>query len=354
MHCIVILAGGNGKRLWPKSRMGRPKQFLSITDRQSMLQSTVSRFAKFVPLQDIHVVTIQKYEHIVQDQLPFLSMSNVIVEPEGKDTAASIGLSAIRQLHRGHDPVMVTSPADAYVRNDEEFERCIAIASEKAAKQDHIVTIGISPHKPETGFGYIQVNPEKKGLSYKVEKFIEKPASELAHQFLTTGFHFWNSGIFVWKASTILGMIEKHLPILYAALIRMERGFGQESERLVIAQEYRNLSQQSVDYGILEKADNVYMVPATFDWNDVGNWAALEEIGKVKDEHGNTVLGTGIGIDTHHCIIDGREIPIAAVGLDNMIIISTKDAILVCKKGREHEIKDIHKLLQERGMNHLL
>ncbi|WP_372660610.1 mannose-1-phosphate guanylyltransferase [Cohnella sp.] len=354
MHCIVILAGGNGKRLWPKSRLGRPKQFLSITHRQSMLQSTVSRFAKFVPLQDIHVVTIQKYEHIVLDQLPFLSISNVIVEPEGKDTAASIGLSAIRQLNRGRDPVMVTSPADAYVRNDEEFEKCIAIASEKAAKQDHIVTIGISPNKPETGFGYIQVIPETNELCYKVEKFIEKPATELARKLLTTGFHYWNSGIFVWKASTILGMIEKHLPMLYTALIRMERSFGQESEHQVIAQEYKSIPQQSVDYGIIEKADNVYMVPATFGWNDVGNWASLGEIGKEKDENGNTVLGTGVGIDTHHCIIDGREIPIAAIGLENIIIVSTKDAILVCKKGREHEIKDIYELLLDRGMNHLL
>lgn len=354
LHCAVIMAGGHGKRLWPQSRIQKPKQFLPLSGGKSMLQVTAQRFAKFIPPGNVCVSTLQDYVHLVKQQLPALAQSNLFIEPASRDTAPCIGLAAIRHLSAGRDPVMITAPVDARIDDDDEFAKCVMSAVEIAESCEHVVTIGVPPTHPDSGFGYIQVADINEMGCYDVKTFIEKPPHPVAQRLVASKTCFWNTGIFVWKASTILRLIGAYMPDLYAGLRGIEEAFARDGQDGQWMQQYVHLPKQSIDYGVIEKASDVYMVPASFGWRDMGSWSAFQTEDVDTDDDGNTVVGDQIRMDTHNCIIDAQEIPIITIGVDGLILVATRDAILVCHKDREQQIKDVHDLLLKQGMHHIL
>lgn len=350
----VILAGGVGSRFWPLSRENKPKQFLNLVDAErSMIQCTVDRICKTAAMEDIFIVTNEKYHWEMKKQLPFVPSDNLLIEPVGRNTAACIGLAAIYiETRYQEDGVMIVLPSDHQIGNEEEFIRIINTAVEFADMTGDLVTIGIKPDYPETGYGYICYHAEGVNESgakfYRVDEFTEKPDLENAQRFLDAGTYLWNSGMFIWKVSTIRNMIRQHMPELYQGLETIKESIGKADELKVLKEEYIKLASVSIDYGILEKAENIYVIPGNFGWDDIGSWPALERIVK-RDSKGNVIQGKHIGIDTRNTIVHSKNKVITTVGIDDLVIVDTEDAILICDKKRAQEIKEIREMLAKSG-----
>lgn len=338
----LIMAGGRGERFWPKSRKNLPKQFLSLTDDgKTMIQLTIERIKPLVQLEDIFVVTSKDYKQLVKEQLPGIPDENIICEPVGRNTAPCIGLGAIYIAKKYNDALMLVLPSDHQIKFNQMFHDILKKAANLAEKDYNLVTIGILPDYPETGYGYIKFNPDKTyGHAYKVERFVEKPSLEIAKDYLSTGEYLWNSGMFIWKASSVLYNINKFMPQTYKGLDLIQKAIGSESEALILENIFPTLESQSIDYGIMEKAENIYIIPGTFGWDDVGSWLAVERMQKT-NEFGNVVNGNVITVNTHNCIIQGSPKLIAAVGLENVIVVDTNDAILICNKDNAGNIKTV-------------
>ncbi len=338
----LIMAGGRGERFWPKSRKNMPKQFLSLTDDgKTMIQLTVERISSIVKLEDIYVSTNKDYKSLVLKQLPGLPEKNVLCEPVGRNTAPCIGLGAIHIAKKYDDAMMFVLPSDHLIKFNNMFLRTLQDASEVAENGDNLVTIGIAPDYPETGYGYIKFDPEIiLGRSYKVDRFVEKPNLEAAKEYLATEEYLWNSGMFVWKISSILKNMQKFMPDTYEALKRIQDTIETEQEETVLEKEFFGIQSQSIDYGIMEKAEDIYILPGTFGWDDVGSWLAVERI-KKSNEFGNVVNGNIITVNTNNCVIQGEKKLIATVGLEDMIIVDTEDATLICAKDHAGDIKKV-------------
>ncbi|WP_143321864.1 mannose-1-phosphate guanylyltransferase [Clostridium sp. HBUAS56010] len=338
----LIMAGGRGERFWPKSRKNMPKQFLSLTDDgKTMIQLTVERISSLVNLEDVYVSTNKDYKDLVLKQLPGLPAQNVLCEPVGRNTAPCIGLGAMHIAQKYNDAMMFVFPSDHLIKFNKMFIRTLQDASNVAEKDDNLVTIGIAPDYPETGYGYIKFDPQvTEGRSYKVDRFVEKPSLEVAKEYLSSEEYLWNSGMFIWKVSSILKNMEKYMPDTYSALKRIQAVIGTETEETVLEKEFHAIQSQSIDYGIMEKAENIYILPGTFGWDDVGSWLAVERIKKT-NEFGNVVNGNIITVNTHNCIIQGENKLIATVGLEDMIVVDTEDATLICAKDHASDIKKI-------------
>jgi len=338
----LIMAGGRGERFWPKSRKNYPKQFLSLTgDGKSMIQLTVERISSIVKLTDIYIATNKDYKALVLEQLPGLPEANVLCEPVGRNTAPCIGLGAMYIAKKYHDALMLVLPSDHLIKFNKMFLKTLKDASEVAEKDNNLVTIGITPDYPETGYGYIKFSPQiTDGQAYKVERFVEKPSLEVAKEYLATEEYLWNSGMFIWKVSSILDNIKKLMPDMYAGLAKIQKAIGTEEEDTVLQNEFSNLPSQSIDYGIMEKANNIYILPGTFGWDDVGSWLAIERIQKT-NELGNAVNGNIITVSTKNCIIQGGTKLIATVGMEDTIVVDTSDATLICAKDHAGEIKRV-------------
>ncbi|GAX91972.1 mannose-1-phosphate guanylyltransferase [Effusibacillus lacus] len=335
----VIMAGGNGTRLWPKSKPDFPKQFIPFFNGQSMFQKTVNRLATFMRFEDIYVITTEKYIPYVKEQTE-LPDENIIVEPAAKDTAACIGLAAIHFLKKNIDPVLITLPSDQYIDGEEAFQTAIMTAYQQAKKSPGVVTVGIKPNRPETAYGYIKVKEGGAGLALPVERFTEKPDLETARRWIDVPQYYWNSGIFVWKASVIRSLIEQHMPLLAGSLRRIQASIGKSDANHILQQEYMDLHKISIDYGVLEKATCIYLVPGSFVWDDLGNWTALERLID-KDREGNVVVGEHELLDTNNCIIYSEKAFVGAIGLEDLIITVTDQAVLICHKDKEQEIKKL-------------
>lgn len=338
----LIMAGGRGERFWPKSRKNFPKQFLSFNnDNKTMIQLTVDRIRPLVSLEDIYIVIHKDYKELVQRQLPQIPAENILCEPMGRNTAPCIGWSAVNIAHKYQDALMIVLPSDHLITYNQMFISTLTKGCAIAQEADNLVTVGITPNYPETGYGYIKFNPniEEQG-AYAVDGFIEKPDIEEAKSFLETEEYFWNSGIFIWKASIILKCMEKFLPDLYAGLERIRKSIGTVDETAILKREYDNFAPVSIDYGIMEKADRIFILPSAFGWDDVGSWLAIGRIQR-SNEDGNVVHGNIITIDSKNDIIQGGKKLIATVGIENMIIVDTDDAILICSKDRVGEIKRV-------------
>lgn len=343
----VIMAGGKGERFWPRSRRKMPKQFLCLTaDGKTMIQHTVDRIKPLVDIADVFIVTNVEYESLVEEQLPDLPKENIIFEPMAKNTAPCIGLAAayISRRYEGQDTVMMVLPSDHLIRYNEIYIDTLKCAINIAKEEDNMVTIGITPSYPETGYGYINFgnNIEDKEYqgAYKVKRFVEKPNLEKAKEYLSSGKFLWNSGMFVWKTSTIFNNFEKYIPKMYEGLKKIESAIGTKEEESVLREEFTYFKADSIDYGIMEKASSIYTVPGNFGWDDVGSWIALERTHKT-NENGNVVEGNVITIDVKNSIIQGREKLIATVGLEDIVIVDTDDAILVCNKNQVQDVKKI-------------
>jgi len=338
----LIMAGGRGERFWPKSRKDVPKQFLSLTDDgKTMIQLTVERISPMVKLEDVYIATNKDYKKLVLEQLPGLPEQNILCEPVGRNTAPCIGLGATHISKKYDDAMMFVFPSDHQIKFNKMFLRTLQDACEVAEKGSNLVTIGIAPDYPETGYGYIKFDPQSiEGRAYKVERFVEKPSLEVAKEYLATEEYLWNSGMFIWKTSSILKNIQKLMPNMYEGLEKIKDAIGTTTEESVLEKEFTAFQSQSIDYGIMEKAEDIYILPGNFGWDDVGSWLAVERIKKT-NEFGNVVNGNIITVNTNNCIIQGDKKLIATVGLENMIVIDTDDATLICSKDHAGEIKKV-------------
>lgn len=336
------MAGGRGERFWPKSRKNLPKQFLSLTDDgKTMIQLTVERILPLVKLEDIFIATNKAYRELVLEQLPGLPEENILCEPIGRNTAPCIGLGAIHIAQKYDDAIMFVLPSDHLIKFTNMFLKTLEAGADVAENNTNLVTIGITPDYPETGYGYIKFDPRKtEGQAYAVERFVEKPSLEVAKEYLATEEYLWNSGMFIWKVSSILKNMQKFMPDTYESLIKIKEAIGTAQQDSILEKEFHNMQSQSIDYGIMEKADDIYILPGTFGWDDVGSWLAVERIKKT-NEFGNAVSGNIITVNTHNCIIQGDKKLIAIVGMEDTIVVDTKDATLICAKNSAGDIKKV-------------
>ncbi len=353
----VIMAGGVGSRFWPKSRERSPKQFLEITGSGTMIQNTVSRMQGIVPAMNTFIVTNKLQEDLTYKQLPFVPKENILIEPVGRNTAPCIGLAA-SLIHR-IDPkgVMIVLPADHVIANVEEFLRVLGVAVKVAEESGALITIGIKPSRAETGYGYIQYedelqsnNPYKSEGVLRVRTFAEKPNLETAERFLVSGDFLWNSGMFVWKAQSILKEIEVHLPDLHTQLKSLTQKPGSNEFRTALEQAYGLIRSISIDYGVMEKAGNVLVAKGDFGWSDVGSWDEVVRLASTDNDR-NSIKGVVITKDATGNFIDAGEKVVAVVGVEDLIIVSTDDAVLVCKKGRSQDVKEIVDYMRRKQMN---
>nr|WP_300182952.1 mannose-1-phosphate guanylyltransferase [uncultured Agathobaculum sp.] len=338
----LIMAGGRGERFWPKSRKRMPKQFLSLTDDgKTMIQLTVERILPLVDLEDVYIVTNRDYLPLVQEQLPALPQQNILCEPVGRNTAPCIGLGAVHISQKYDDAVMFVLPSDHLIKYNTIFLNTLSDAAEIAEQGDNLVTLGITPDYPETGYGYIKFNPEETlARAFAVDRFVEKPDLETAKTYLATEQYLWNSGMFIWKVSTILKNLEQYLPETYAGLLKIKNAIGTEEERSVLEGEFEAFRSESIDYGIMEKAQHIYTLAGSFGWDDVGSWLAVERI-RQSNEFGNVITGNAITVDTKNTVIEGGKKLIATVGVENLIVVDTEDALLICEKDSAGNIKKV-------------
>lgn len=347
----LILAGGVGTRLWPKSRQNRPKQLLDMVAENTMLQETCERIKPIIPHQRMFVVTNGAYAPLVHEQVPQMPEANIICEPSGHGTAPCIGLSALYLRRFDPDGVMSSLHADHLIQDSAGFRRALQAAAQ-LARQGYLVTLGIQPNSAHTGYGYIQ-RSEPLGdvagfAAYRVRKFTEKPDRERAQQFVDSGEFYWNSGIFVWKTSAILAAIEQHMPALSAQLDAIDRGLGTEHERETLERVWREVSDESVDVGILEKADNVAVIPINVGWSDVGSWTTLLEVLPC-DEHNNVIVGAEhVGLDTTGSLLYGNNRMIATIDVHDMVVVDTDDVLLICPASRAQDVKHLIAELKRR------
>ncbi|MHC1681572.1 MAG: mannose-1-phosphate guanylyltransferase [Clostridiaceae bacterium] len=348
MISVVIMAGGRGERFWPQSRRKLPKQLLSLTgNSKTMIQLTVDRVKSLVDYENIYIVTNNEFSNIISDQLPEIPTENILIEPLSKNTAPCIGLAAIHIAKKNRDSTMIILPSDHLIQDKKEFENILKAGTEVAGRGDNLVTIGITPTYPEIGYGYIKFDTLKEQVNgcfvNKVHRFIEKPDIEKAEHYIKTGEYLWNSGMFICKVSTILICFKKYMPSLYQGLMKIEKAIGEVNEEEILIREFEKFENISIDYGIMERAEDVYIIPGNFGWDDVGSWTSLQRI-QGTDEDGNTIGGNIVSVDTKDCILQGKGKLIATVGIENLIVIDTEDATLICSKDKCHDIK---KLLTE-------
>lgn len=353
----VILAGGTGERFWPLSRRENPKQFLPLFGKRTMLQLTMNKLNGLIDAKNVFVVTDKAYEGLVVAQLPELPPENIICEPCGRDTAAAVGLAAEHIAHQDPQGVIAVLPADHYVADVEEFRRVLKAGMEVAREGEWVLTIGIRPSRPETGYGYIQQGEqqgERKGTAvYRAVAFHEKPDLDRALEYLDSGNYLWNSGMFIWRVDLIRSLIASFLPKLNAGLAQIAASIDSEEEEQVTAEVYQDLPRISVDYGIMEKCDEVLVIPASFGWDDVGSWTALGRYGEV-DQQGNVVKAQGVFVDTHDCLVYAPNRVVATLGVKDLLIVDEGDSILVCHKDRDQEIKKVVEALRQAGHNEVI
>jgi mannose-1-phosphate guanylyltransferase len=342
----VIMAGGKGERFWPLSTDRMPKPFLRLMGEKTMIQLTVERALRIVPEERLFIVLGQNHLSVAKEQLPGLKDRNFLVEPEGRDTAPCIGFAALHLTALDEGAIMITLPADHYIPDVDAFVATILNGVACAGMGDYLVTVGISPVRPETGYGYINAfEPfEVPGvICYKVNRIVEKPDIEKARSYLEDGNYYWNAGIFIWRAAVVLEGIERFMPELCQGIASLKAVLGRK-DPTAIAAIYSGLPRKSIDYGLMEKADNVLMIPSLFPWDDVGTWASLRRVLGSGGE-GNSKTGNTICVDTKDCVVYGDGITVGTLGVSNLVIVATREGVLVCDSERAQEVKEIVKRL---------
>ncbi len=355
----VIMAGGFGKRFWPWSRSKTPKQFLKLFGDETMIQRTARRLFPIIPPEKTFVVTTKDQKSKIAQQLPELNVDNIISEPFGRDTAPCIGLAAVHisNIAEESDPIQIVLPADHLIVDEEKFRNSLLAGAEFSSKNDCITTIGIEPSRPETGYGYIQRDGSEIEFSgqsiYKVKTFAEKPNPETAKRFVQSGDFLWNSGIFIWKTSTIFNEISNSLPDLYDGLQKIKTAFGKSNQNRIITTVYRQIRPISIDYGVMEKSTNDHVIKGQFGWSDVGSWEEFYKQGE-KDVDGNVIRGLSILKKSKNNLIYGDKKLIAAVGLKDLIVIDTPDILLLCNRKNSQDVKLLVDYLHKNDMKKYL
>ena len=344
----VILAGGSGSRFWPKSRADKPKQLLKILGDETMIRLTYDRLEKISPVDHILVVASNELSQQIHKEIPKIPKKNYIIEPSGKNTAPAIGLAALHIFKLDSDAVMGVYPADHFIIGDTKFKTVINQAREMVELKASLITIGIKPSYPATGYGYIQYDPRKKteveGV-YKVKSFVEKPGIETAEKLINRGGYLWNGGMFVWRAKTILQEIKTLLPELHKTLDAIYKTISTSQYETVLDQEWALVQPESIDYGILEKTNNVYTIEADFKWNDLGSWKSLFNV-LSKDKEKNYYDGDVISLHSENNLIISPNRLTAVVGIKDMSIINLEDATLIVPHEHSEAVKDIVNMLK--------
>lgn len=355
---VLILCGGGGTRLWPRSRNKLPKQFAKLLGPKSLFQMTVERFEGFVSWSRIFVVTTTSaYGKIVQKQAPKIPPRNILVEPMRRNTAMAYGLGAAYIQKVDPEAVIITETADHPIKNIPVYLKNFLVSAQAAAESNVLVTTGIKPDFPHTGFGYIKRGRVWKRFNgqpvYKLEKFTEKPDFKIANDYLKSGDYFWHASLFVWRADSYLRALLEHEPRVGGAVQKIAKAIGSKEEQSVIQKAYKTAPEISVDYAVAERADNFYMVVGEFGWEDVGNWQVVYELLE-KDKNGNAILKFGkkgkfIGIDAKNNLIQFDDQLIAAIGIEDLVIVDAGNIILVCRKDKAEEVKALVNFLKEKG-----
>jgi mannose-1-phosphate guanylyltransferase/mannose-6-phosphate isomerase len=358
----VIIAGGKGTRFWPLSRSRKPKQLLKLFGPKTLLDETARRVVSFGGKDRTLIITVAEQLNAVRKELTAFSRKNFLAEPEGKNTAPCIGLAALEVMIRDPDAMMIILPADHWVSDVPAFRRTLKAAAELAARHDRLVTIGIEPAYPETGYGYIVKGKPVAGVvnsgAHEVKKFKEKPDAKTARQLLRQG-SLWNAGIFAWKASTLLALMERYQPAIHTSLANIEKAAGGKSLatpapalRSIISREYKKMPSISIDHAILEKAGSegrVLTLPAKFGWSDVGSWAAVHQLAP-RDAHGNAGNGKWLGLDAKDCLIHAPDRLVVLLGMRDAIVVDTPDALLVGDLKRSQEVRELVDALKKKGL----
>ncbi len=351
------MAGGIGSRFWPISRTNYPKQFLDILNTgRTLIQATYDRFAKFIPVENIFVVTSEQYKDIITKQLTEIPEENILYEPSRKNTAPCIAYISHKLLRLNANANLICAPADHLIFDDEGFRKVCTDALHFTSHIKALLTLGIKPTNPNTGYGYIQFDQHAVSENiYKVKTFTEKPDHELAKTFMTSGDFLWNAGIFVWQIKNIIKAFEKYLPEIHEVFEAEKIHFNTKKEKEAIDRIYPQCVNISIDYGIMEKADNVYVMPASFGWSDLGSWASAYD-NLEKDYLGNAVAGNNvIVIDATNNVVhaDNKKL-VLLQGLDDFVVVDTKDVLLICKKEKEQEIKEyVAEIKRNKGDKYL-
>lgn len=349
----VIMAGGRGERFWPKSRNSCPKQFLSLTsDGETMIQKTVNRLRPLVDAKDIFIVTNAAYTGLVKDQLPDVPAENILAEPCARNTAPCIAFAAAVIGRKYDDAIMLVLPSDHLIGYENIYIKTLKKAVAVAEQGKNLVTVGITPTYPETGYGYINFG-EEKGDAYQVERFVEKPDLPTAKKYLSSGKYLWNSGMFVWKISSIMANMKEFMPDVAEGAGRIAASFGSPDFEEVLVREFTAFPSESVDFGIMEKASDIYTLPGSFGWDDVGSWLAVERINET-DENKNFISGDVIAVDAERTTVCGGKRLIAAIGTEDLIIVDTDDVLLVCSKNNTQDVKKVIAQLKENGRTELV
>ena len=398
----LIMAGGLGERFWPRSRRHLPKQFLSFTGSgKSMLQLTVERILPLVAIDHIFIATGMEYQNLILEQVPEIPLENILCEPVGKNTAPCIGLGAVHIEKRFGEALMLVLASDHMIHYEQKFLETLKEACRIAKEGKNLVTLGIRPGYPDTGYGYIKFRQSEnfqagkqnsckdarfrdmcehtneqsiekavdsrelciqKGTktfsetsqtseirynSYPVERFVEKPDLDLANKYVTAGDYLWNSGIFVWKVSSILSNMRQLLPEIYHGLNAIQNAIGTSHEQEILEQEFLNFASESIDYGVLEKAEHIYTIPSDFGWDDVGSWLAVGRM-KDADENGNVIDGNILTVDAENCILQGGKKLLAIVGAQDLVVVDTEDATLISSKKDTAKIKKLLEQLRQQ------
>ncbi len=356
-HYVVIMAGGIGSRFWPMSRTNFPKQFLDILNTgTTLIQATYKRFASFIPPGNIYVVTSAEYVNIVKMQIPELPLQNILGEPSRKNTAPCLSYISFKLQQLDPQASLIVAPSDHLIMDDTAFRKVCLEALSFVTKHNALLTLGIQPTYPNTGYGYIQYeqHPASDNI-YKVKTFTEKPNLELAKTFLLSGEFLWNAGIFVWQVKNILSAIEMYLPEIYEVFYSEKESFNTTEEQASLQRIYPQCTNISIDFGIMEKADNVYIIPSSFGWSDLGTWnSAYENL--PKDDHQNAIAGDDVlVIDARNCMVQTpKEKLVVLQGLDDFIVVDTNDVLLICRKDREQEIKEyVSEVKRNKGEKYL-
>jgi len=360
----VILAGGRGTRFWPRSRTKTPKQLLRIIGKGTMLEQTIARFRPIVPPERIWTVTNIEQNAGLRQQLPQAARKRVLVEPVGRNTAAAIGLAAFHIQHAAKgDALMAVLPADHYIKDVNGYQKIVRTALDVARKPGRMVVLGIPPARPETGFGYIEKMPATIGADgtpvYPVRRFAEKPKAEKAREYLASGNYQWNAGMFFWRVSTFLDALEKYLPSTYRELKKLAGAIGKKNYTSRLRKIYPKLENISVDYAILERATaqagdaHVFVIPAEVGWSDIGSWAAVYDL-LAPEAGANVFSGPGHALDARGNYFSCNGKFVAAIGVENLIVVETADALLVCPRERAQEVGKLVKWLEQEKLKALL
>jgi mannose-1-phosphate guanylyltransferase len=346
----VIMAGGIGTRFWPLSRKQKPKQFLPIISDKTMIEETALRLLPLISPKQIYTIADRSKTIKIHKLLPQIPEDNLLVEPQGKNTAPSLMLATAAIYLQNPEAAVIALPADHLIEDGERFLKKLEAAGQAAIQNDHIITFGIPPSYPATGYGYIQFSPQDPvkisgETFFSVEKFKEKPSIEQANEFLDAGNYFWNSGMFLWQAKTFPQKLEQYAPGLFSFWGKMVKALKTKQESLLISV-FEDIPSISIDYALMEKARSVWMCRGDFGWSDVGAWSSLLDIWG-KDESGNAIRGEGIFLDSKDCLVHNPGKITALVGVENLIIVDTGDALLVCRKDCDQQVKQVVEILKK-------